>query len=79
MEKGERRKEGKEGVKQKQREGGSKERRNEGKKEGRLERMKAIFIRRIMRATHKLFYYLTLALTITFEESILLNVPQNTK
>ena len=52
---------------------------NEGKKEGRMERMKAIFIRRIMRATHKLFYYLTLALTITFEESILLNVPQNTK
>ena len=44
-----------------------------------MERMKAIFIRRIMRATHKLFYYLTLALTITFEESILLNVPQNTK
>lgn len=36
--------------------------------------MKAIFIR-IMRATNKLFYYLTLALTITFEESILLNVP----
>lgn len=41
--------------------------------------MKAIFIRRTMRATNKLFYYLTLALTITFEESILLNVPQNIK
>lgn len=68
--------EGKEG----EREGGSKERRNEGKKQGRKngERMKAIFIR-IMRATNKLFYYLTLALTITFEESILLNVPRNIK
>lgn len=79
LEKGERRKERREWGRNKEREGGSKERRNEGKKEGRMERMKAIFIRRIMRATHKLFYYLTLALTITFEESILLNVPQNTK
>lgn len=81
MERGERWKERRERGRKKGREGGSKERRDEGKKQGKKAggRMKAIFIRRVMRATNKLSYYLTLAFTITFEESILLNVPQNIK
>lgn len=46
--------EGKEGEREEEREGGSTERRNEGKKQGKKagERMKAIFIRRVMRATN---------------------------
>ena len=81
LERGERWKERRERGRKKGREGGSKERRDEGKKQGKKAggRMKAIFIRRVMRATNKLSYYLTLAFTITFEESILLNVPQNIK